>query len=176
MSNAARTFDLRLPLRRPHRRRQDVAAAGLRAKGHLATNVAETSVTIEASRVIDSGPAASRATAWSESSPGDQPVSRASCTQRGSRTARGPAVSCASTRSTITTRAGVRAPDRARLAGATRAPRRGLAASALRWFEPPPEAPRAGESRSSDSGAIRVARSMSWARMLRSRSTRAWGA
>jgi len=158
LEDAARTFDLAvLPLHGDLPvEEQDVAVRpASRRKVILATNVAETSVTIEGvTCVIDSGLARiARHSPWSGiPSLEIEPVSRASCTQRAGRAGRtrpGHVVRLY-TKHDFDTRRAFELPEvaRADLAGAALelhgAGLRGLAE--LRWFEAPPEpAARAGE-------------------------------
>jgi ATP-dependent helicase HrpB len=152
LEDAARTFDLHvvplhgdLPVED-----QDLAVRpSSRRKVILATNVAETSVTIEGvTCVIDSGLARiARHAPWSGiPSLEIEPVSRASCTQRAGRAGRtrpGHVVRLY-TKHDFDTRRAFELPEvaRADLAGAALelhgAGLRGL--GALRWFEPPPAA------------------------------------
>jgi ATP-dependent helicase HrpB len=158
VEDAARTFDLAvLPLHGDLTAdEQDVAVRpASRRKVILATNVAETSVTIDGvTCVIDSGLARiARHSPWSGiPSLEVEPVSRASCTQRAGRAGRtrpGRVVRLY-TKHDHDTRRAFELPEMARmdLAGAAlELHGAGLAGlAALRWFEPPPEAhARAGE-------------------------------
>jgi ATP-dependent helicase HrpB len=152
LEDAARTFDLAvLPLHGDLTADEQDAAVrpSRRRKVILATNVAETSVTIDGvTCVIDSGLARlARHSPWSGiPSLEIEPVSRASCAQRAGRagrTAPGRVVRLY-TKHDHDTRRAFDVPEiaRADLAGAALelygAGMAGLAA--LRWFEPPPEA------------------------------------
>ncbi|MGE5186301.1 MAG: ATP-dependent helicase HrpB [Acidobacteriota bacterium] len=152
LEDAARVFDLAvLPLHGDlPADEQDIAVRpNPRRKVILATNVAETSVTIDGvTCVIDSGLARiARHSPWSGvPSLEIEPVSRASCAQRAGRagrTAPGRVVRLY-TKHDHDTRRAFEAPEiaRADLAGAAlELHGAGLAGlGALRWFEPPPEA------------------------------------
>lgn len=151
VEDAARTFDLAvLPLHGDLTAdEQDVAVRpSSRRKVILATNVAETSLTIDGvTCVIDSGLARiARHSPWSGiPSLEVEPVSRASCTQRAGRAGRtrpGRVVRLY-TKHDHDTRRAFELPEIARmdLAGAAlELHGAGLAGlAALRWFEPPPE-------------------------------------
>ena len=152
LEDAARTFDLAvLPLHGdlPVEDQDAAVRPASRRKVILATNVAETSVTIDGvTCVIDSGLARiARHSPWSGiPSLEIEPVSRASCTQRSGRAGRtrpGHVVRLY-TKHDHDTRRAFELPDvaRADLAGAALelhgAGLRGL--GELRWFEPPPAA------------------------------------
>jgi ATP-dependent helicase HrpB len=152
LEDAARTFDLAvLPLHGDLTvEEQDVAVRpSTRRKVILATNVAETSVTIDGvTCVIDSGLARiARHSPWSGiPSLEIEPVSRASCTQRAGRAGRtrpGRVVRLY-TKHDHDTRRGFELPEvaRADLGGAAlELYGAGLAGlTGLRWFEPPPQA------------------------------------
>ncbi|MEO8843089.1 MAG: ATP-dependent helicase HrpB [Kofleriaceae bacterium] len=152
LEDAARTFDLAvLPLHGDLTADEQDAAVrpATRRKVILATNVAETSVTIDGvTAVIDSGLARlARFSPWSGiPSLEIEPVSRASCAQRAGRAGRtrpGHVVRLY-TKHDHDTRRAFEAPEveRADLAGAAlELYGAGLAGlGALRWFEPPPPA------------------------------------
>ena len=168
LEDAAHVFDLAvLPLHGDlPADEQDVAVRpNPRRKVILATNVAETSVTIDGvTCVIDSGLARiARHSPWSGvPSLEIEPVSRASCAQRAGRagrTAPGRVVRLY-TKHDHDTRRAFEAPEIARmdLAGAAlELHGAGLAGlGALHWFEPPPEvAARAAEDLLARLGAVR---------------------
>jgi len=152
LEDAARTFDLAvLPLHGDLTADEQDAAVrpATRRKVILATNVAETSVTIDGvTAVIDSGLARlARFSPWSGiPSLEIEPVSRASCAQRAGRAGRTRPgrVLRLYTKHDHDTRRAFEAPEveRADLAGAAlELYGAGLAGlGALRWFEPPPAA------------------------------------
>ena len=150
LADAARTFDLAvLPLHGELTAdEQDLAVKpAARRKVILATNVAETSVTIDGvTCVIDSGLArVARHSPWSGiPSLEIEPVSRASCAQRAGRAGRtrpGRVIRLY-TKHDHDTRRAFEAPEIARAdlaAVALELHGSGLAMSALRWFEAPPQ-------------------------------------
>jgi ATP-dependent helicase HrpB len=171
LEDAARVFDLHVvPLHGDLTAdEQDVAVRpSTRRKVILATNVAETSVTIEGvTCVIDSGLARiARHSPWSGiPSLEIEPVSRASCAQRAGRAGRtrpGRVIRLY-TKHDHDTRRAFELPEiqRSELSGAAlELHGAGLAGlDALRWFEPPPEAAaRAAEELLARLGAIDAGR------------------
>jgi ATP-dependent helicase HrpB len=164
LEDAARTFDLAvLPLHGDLTADEQDAAVrpASRRKVILATNVAETSVTIDGvTAVIDSGLARiARFSPWSGiPSLEISPVSRASCAQRAGRAGRTRPgrVLRLYTKHDHDTRRAFEVPEvaRADLAGAAlELYGAGIAGlGALRWFEPPPEA----AARAADDVLIRL--------------------
>jgi ATP-dependent helicase HrpB len=166
LEDAARVLDLDvLPLHGdlPADEQDRAVRRSPKRKVILATNVAETSVTIDGvTCVIDSGLARiARHSPWSGiASLEVEPVSRASCAQRAGRagrTAPGRVVRLY-TKHDHDTRRAFEAPEiaRADLAGAAlELHGAGLQLRELRWFEPPPEAAaRAAEDLLSRLGAV----------------------